>query len=125
MEKLRGGDVEARQPQHAAQRVEDGDGQPGDPQVLERARVDEEGGRDAEGDGVGERVELHAELAGRVEHPRDPAVEHVAQRGREEQVAGVLEPALRGGDDPQEAEHDVRQRDRIGDEMFGLHGEPP
>ena len=40
-----------------------------------REREDRRG--DAERDDVGERVELHAEVARRAGQPRDPAVEHV------------------------------------------------
>ena len=72
--------VEPREPQDDA----DGEGQrddPADPVALELPHVQHERGRDAERDGVGERVQLGAHLAGGVEQPRDAPVERVQDRG--------------------------------------------
>src|SRR5688572_109755 len=55
--------VEARQPQRAADDEEEGGEPRRPPQPPQREAVEQEGGRHAEGDDVGERVVLDAELA--------------------------------------------------------------
>ena len=88
-----GRDVVAREPRHAARDEEGQD----DPVVraLQAARVAEHGGRDAERDHVGERVELAAQRGGLLAPTCDAAVEHVEDERREDQRAGRVDVRAR------------------------------
>ena len=85
--------------------------------LPERPLVDEERGRDAERDGVGQRVDLQAEGALRLGQPRDAPVEHVEEQREDEQQRRpvVVVVALRGradADGVEPAEH-ARERDDV------------
>ena len=66
----------ARLQQVLAQLIVDREGQ-----KMESPDIGEQAGRNAEGDDVGQRIELFAELAGRVGHTRDAPVERVEGDG--------------------------------------------
>ena len=105
-----------------------------DPQPSEAGQpplVDHDGGRDAEGDGVGQRVEVAAEVGLRLGQPRDPAVGRVEEEAEADGQRGLVEIARpssrrrrqRDGDEPAE---DAREREEVRKNVVGLpevHGE--
>ena len=121
-------DVEARQPRDPADEKEETDEGPGVEQVLVQLRIHgigqkmespderQQAGRHAEGDGVGQRIQLLAEVAAGVGHARDAAVERVEGNGENDgdgrpvqvrvRVAGVGE-GRHGLGDGKEAGGDV------------------
>ena len=89
-------DVEAREAQNAAEREERrGERPPYSGIRADVGGVDEEGGRDAEADGVREAVELFAEVAAAAEAARDAAVHHVEEYGEAYKRCGGKELAVR------------------------------
>ena len=70
--------------------------------------------RHAERDDVGQRIELHAELAGRAGHPRDAAVEHVEHDREADERRRGLELAAHRVDDAGVAAEHVAQREQAG-----------
>ena len=78
-----GGDVEPGQPQRAAEEIEARD-EPADlvRDVVEHDLEDEQRGRDAEADDVGQRIELAAEGAFLAAEAGEPAVEQIEEAGR-------------------------------------------
>ena len=81
--------------------------QPSREKVGQAPRVGEHRRGDAEGDEVGERVVLLAELGGGVGHARDPAVERVEDRRDDDEVRGGLEGAADRAPDRQVAAEQV------------------
>src|SRR5439155_554165 len=119
--------VEAGEPERAAGHVErGGEPAPASPRP-QRPLIDEDAGRDAEGDQVGERVVLDAEGAGRAREPRDAPVERVAElrhqdHHRREPVlprrpaAGGVERA----DDRVEAREEPGRGEQVGQQVDAL-----
>ena len=102
---IRGGDVEPREPAHPA------DDEVGEdqhvPPAAQPEREAEHRGRHAEGDDVGQRVEVRAEH--RLPRPvlaRDVAVEHVTDQRQRQQQEGKPEPPLGGVGHVVEAQED-------------------
>lgn len=95
-----GEDVEAGEAEGTAGEVNEGD-EPADAvgEFSEDDFEDEEGGGDAEGDDVGEGIELAAEGAFLAAEPGEAAIEHIAEEGTddEEEAAFVVEPPALGG----------------------------
>src|SRR6185503_15613699 len=93
-----------RRPSEAAKRLQS---------PLER----QDGRRDAERNDVSERVELHAEGAGRSRHPRDPAVQHVDDDRDADEGRRLFQlPSHRVDDAGVAAEH-VGKRERAGKQV--------
>src|SRR5258708_6756642 len=88
---IRPTDSEAGQADGAAGGVDGADDHAPRAHGEERPLVDENGGRDAEGDHVGEAVELDAELALRLGHAGDAAVEGVEEVAEEDGDGGSVE----------------------------------
>ena len=108
--------VEPRQPERAADHVEERRARAHAAERLERPRVEQEAGRDPEGDDVGERVELHAELGGGAGQPGHLPVEHVEHHADEERQRGPLVPAVEGQHDRVEPAQEVPRRQEPGQE---------
>src|SRR5439155_7424821 len=107
-------DVEPGQPQRAAGHEEEG-GQPAHPGYgAEGPGVGEQGGGHAEGDDVGQAVQLPAELARGSRHARDPAVEHVEDDGPRDERRRLAVLAVEGLDDRPEAQEEVAGREQAG-----------
>src|SRR5438309_587667 len=107
-------DVEAREPEGAADDEEKGP-EPGHAaELLEGEGIEHEGGRDAEGHHVREGVELHAELGGGPGQPCDLAVEDVEDHPHEDGHRRLDEAGLRGEHDGEEAAEAVARGEEAG-----------
>ena len=73
--------------------------------------------RDAEGNDVGQRVELDAEFAGGARQPRDAAVEHVEHDRKADERRGRFELAAHRVDDARVAAEHVAHRDQAGQQV--------
>src|SRR4030095_2207023 len=106
-------DVEASQTEGTADREQEGPEPRGAAERGQREGVQHERGRDAERDHVGERVELHTELAGSVGETRHLAVQHVHHHRHEQRDRRLYESRLGGqdqGEEPAEQVAGGRQR---------------
>ena len=110
--------VESGQTDRPAGGIDGGDGDAGEPQAVQRPFVDEDGGGDAEGDHVREAVELDAEVALRLGHARDPAVERVEEVPEEDgdgRPIEVVPGVLAGGEhDRIDAAENAAHREQAG-----------
>ena len=87
------------------------------PEAAEREQSPlkrEHRGRHAERDQIGERIELHAEVAGRAGHARDAAVEHVEHHGHADERRRGGELAAHRVDDAGPAAEEVGEREQAG-----------
>jgi hypothetical protein len=101
----------------AAVTVDESRGPANPPELREPPRKRQHRRREAERDDVGERVELQAEGAGGVGHPRDPPVEHVEdERDADERRGGDEIAAHREHDAGVAAEH-VADREQAGQQV--------
>ena len=106
--------VEPGEAQGAAHQEEERD-QPPDPRkASKRPAVGEQGRSHAEGDDVGQAVELAAELAGGPGQARDAAVQHVEHDGPADERGGLREPTVEGLDDGPEAQEQVPDGEQAG-----------
>ena len=94
--------------------------------VGEVEEVDQQRGRDAEGDHVHQRVQLGAESGAGAREPGHPAVQHVQDPGEHDEPARPPEVAVEGGDDRPEPEEQVAEGERARHDHDHLaHGAPP
>ena len=112
--------VEARQAQRAARDEKKGRDPADAREGLELPDVDQQRRGDAEGDEVGERVELHAEAARGAGHPRDLAVEAVHEGGDDDRHRRVLELQVHGRDDRVEAGEEVAGGQQVREDVGAL-----
>ena len=82
--------------------------------------VSQDGRGHAEGHQVRQGVVLGPELAGRVRHPGDPAVQPVEDQGRHDGPGGRLELPLHGNDDGVEAAQKARRGEQVRQDVDSL-----
>ncbi len=115
--------VEAREPERGARGVQEREHPAGPAELLERAgAVGQDGRRHAERDGVGDRVVLAAEAAGRARESRDAAVERVEERREHDDQRGALDVALERERDRVEAGREIARGEELRQQ---LRGAPP
>ena len=105
-------DVEARQAQRRGRHEQKPDGPSQAAERRQSPRVGEHRRRHAERDDVGQRVELHAELARRAGHARDAAVEHVEHHRDADERRGGLQLAAHRVDDARPATEQIGEREQ-------------
>ena len=111
-------DVEPREAHHRAGGEQE-HGQPVPARLIEHGEVHDQPGREPERDRVDERVELLAELRAGVGRARHLAVERIA-RPAEQHVHACLDELLpRGGDDREDAEEEVAERESAREQDHG------
>src|SRR6266540_1358688 len=109
-------DVEAGETEGAADHEEEGP-QPGDPPGVRQGEgVEDEGGGDAEGHHVGERVELDAELGGRPGQPGHLAVEDVQDHAHEDRHRRLHEARLGREHDGEKAAKEIGGGEETGEQ---------
>lgn len=121
---LGGEDVEAGESEDAAGGEGEGDEEAGEAEAVEAPAIDEEGGGEAEGDGVGEAVELDAELALAFGGACDASIAAIEEHAQAEEVDGadeLLGAGGAGGDDHGvEGGEDAGEGDEVGEDVAGV-----
>ncbi len=84
------------------------------PAWLKHGEVDDHRGREAERDRVDQRVEFLAEPAPAVGGARHAPVERVGDAAEDDVRDGAREVAARGGDDREDAEEQIGEREAVG-----------
>ena len=107
-------DVEAREAQRRRRQVHEADGPAHAAERKQSPLEREHRGRHAERDQIGERIELHAEIARRAGHARDAAVEHVEHHGDADERRRRRELAAHRVDDAGPAAEQVGEREQAG-----------
>ena len=116
----RGGhDVEARETQSPTACVDEGAGHTEAAKGLQAHFPGKDGRGYAEGNEVGQGVELDAESARRVRQAGDFAVKAVHERGYQKSQARVIEASLNGPDDGQKAEKHARHGEHVRQNVDG------
>ena len=108
-------DVEARQANHGAHREHEAE-DPIPPRLIEDGEVDDHRGREAERDRVDQGVELLAEATPAVGGASDAPVEGIGHTPEDDVRHRPREVAARRGDDREDAEEQVRQREPVREE---------
>src|SRR5204863_10045190 len=103
-------EVEPREPQDGAGGKQE-DREPVPVVAVEDGEVHDQSGREPERDRVDERIELLAELRTGVRRARDLSIERVTRAAEQYEHAGLDELPARGGDDREDAEEEVPQRE--------------
>ena len=116
--------VEAGETKDRAEGVDEGRGPAELAEVDERVFIDDERGGDAERDGVGETVHLHAEFALRVGEAGNASVHAVKEHGEEDGDGGRPEVAVHRLDDPVEGGEERRGGEGVGEDVdpLGFYG---
>jgi hypothetical protein len=89
---------------------------------MEVGHKQNEGGRDAEVEEIGERIELRAETGGALERARDPPVEAIENRRAGDRANRPFDRSFHGEADRSHAEAERDQRHDVGQEKAQRHG---